>query len=207
MMDESIQSSRAYCRRWHCDVVSVRGILFNHHPTYNKVALLEMALHSSKYYDYHHLLILDSDAVLVNHSIPITTLLPDDKMLLANRIEPGASDWNINIGVTLWNLRHDQLPRLLWLWKWRCRLRYLTFRSDNDQRPLQFVLQEWPVLRQSILAATKKYFYYDQGQVVKHFMRSNDQAWEDSNSSGESRDRIQKIRQQVLEVCQGNPYC
>jgi hypothetical protein len=64
------------------------------------------------------------------------------------------------------------------------------------------------MLRQSILAATtKKYFYYDQGQVVKHFMRSNDQAWEDSNSSGESRDRIQKIRQQVLEVCQGNPYC
>ncbi len=200
MMKTSAQAiSRAYCRRWRCDVVTLEGTLFKH-PTHNKVGLVETAF----WRGYQRLLLLDADCILVNHTVDVTRLIPNNKMVMAHHIWGNITrePWNTNVGVTLWNLRHPWLLYFAWRWRKRCE----TDTMNNDQWHYHILIQgkegEWKGFEQAQLATTEDYFQYEKGSVVKHFKREEGDVW-----GQPSQDRIDNIRQQVALVCQNNTFC
>jgi hypothetical protein len=193
--------------------------------TYNKLAILALAL-SERQYD--SLLILDADAMLFDFSRDITTLLPPDilpsgtasltepivstgsssrakrgALLVAhktNRSDVPATG-SINVGVTLWNLRHPLTPALLDRWKLMCELRMWSGRGDDDQAPLQSILKNDldAAKRERVVYAISKEFAYDNGLFVKHFIRPARSAWNVSERTQQYR--LMRMQQAAEEIC------
>jgi hypothetical protein len=193
--------------------------------TYNKLAILDLAL-SERQYD--SLLILDADAMLFDFSRDITTLLPPDMLpsgaafTTAPNVSTGSSSrakrgallvahktnrtdvpatGSINVGVTLWNLRHPLTPALLDRWKLMCELRMWSGRGDDDQAPLQSILKKDldATKRERVVYAISKEFAYDNGLFVKHFIRPARSAWNVSERTQQYR--LTKMQQAAEEVC------
>jgi hypothetical protein len=118
--------NQAYAKRYQFDYVILHGIAFRTKPfdhtlrkptaasrsTYNKIILSQEAI----VLQYDYVLILDSDAMMYDFTRDISTLVPDDKLLLAHQVMEEKWYWNINIGVIVFNLRHPMIHRVVFVW-------------------------------------------------------------------------------------------
>jgi hypothetical protein len=200
--------NQAYARKWGHDFVILRGtalVLDKDGPCeppkersgHNKLYLLEMAL--SKWNEYDQLLILDADALIYDFDRDVTALLTDGDMLAAQRVnetdEPRT--WNINNGVCLWNLRHPLTKRISFDWLRRTRegLDRIGEKEHGDQHYLQTTLRKRN--RRSFVNALATEFHYKKATVIKHFVRTNNDIWNDADI--EPREGL--IEAAIKEVC------
>ena len=206
--------------------------------TYNKVAILEMVLaHNNNNnkddvaaVQYDRLLLLDADAMLYDFDHDIATAIPIDRVVAAHRTHrnttttttstttASTNTGSINVGVTVWNLRHPLTGLLVQKWKARCLARIVQHKHDDDQAPLQQLLKHMPdPARDRVVYALDETLGYAQGRWVKHFIRrSNDwlppasssQPNNDDNNSAAAvaavrgDERRMQITHAVCEVCQ-----
>lgn len=192
--------------------------------TYNKLGVLDWALTQTK---YDCLLILDADAMMFDFSRDITSLLPPEYSLFfgssipkrgpflvahkTNRTDvPGTG--SINVGVTLWNLRHPLTRHLLQQWKSLCLRRIRSGKDDDDQAPLQNLLKDDldAAKRARVVHAISKEFAYANGAWVKHFIRPAGSTWSTGNnnnnnstdkSNNSATDRLDQMQRTANEVC------
>jgi hypothetical protein len=206
MMELSAKASRAYARKWNCDYLQQKGVIIGwkpEHATYNKPAVLRMAL-SRKCYDT--VLLLDADAVIVDHDFDMLELLSEEYMIAAravDKVDPHTS--NINIGVTLWNLRHPNTHEVLEKWHRRCRRRVYEQQKkiSDDQKILHEIFREEYNSEQRahmIQTINTTHIRYRRGTAVRHFIRSDSAKWGESSGF----DRVEEVRAAVQEVCGPN---
>ena len=172
--------------------------------TYNKIAILELALSKT---EYDGLLILDADAMMYDFSRDITDLLSANTVVVAHKTNnsEGAHTGSINVGVTLWNLRHQLTTYVAQRWKSNCFRRIMHHSNDkldDDQAPLQFLLKHEldQIRRDKVVYAIENEFYYGRGTFVRHFIRPAGSAWMNNSVDSEST-RLMKIQRSVHEVC------
>ena len=183
--------NKAYARLWHADYVVLQGASISIYPRdswctppqersrFNKISLLQLALARRKEYDL--LLLLDADAMIYDFSKDLRSYLPvdSDVMLVAHRVNAneGPHSWDINNGVTLWNLQHPMTSVVVDDWYHRTLYelnrnpttrRYML---TGDQSVLQAVLREEN--RKDYVYTYVNEFQYRNGTVIKHFIREN----------------------------------
>ena len=216
--------------------ISSRKIIPASRSTYNKVAILEMALwHNNQQHapvaaltKYDRLLLLDADAMLYDFDRDIATAVPDDRIFTAHRTHHPTTTTNnsttettttttnsgsINVGVTVWNLRHPETSLLVQAWKKQCLKRIRQHKHDDDQAPLQKLLQQLPndKQRNRVVYAVTDELGYAKGRWVRHFIRRSN-AWQDdddnsptnstyNNNALRGEERKVQISQAVSEVC------
>ena len=165
--------------------------------TYFKVILLRRVSN-----EYDRVILLDADALVYDFSCDIVQLLPSTKLLAAHKVvktDPVGTG-NLNVGVTVWNLRHDRAPWLIDKWKTACWDRLNQGYRDDDQLPLQRILQFDlnQTTRDAWIEGLTTEFAYGHGTVVKHFIRSDKRDW----STGSSLElRMEKIQRARAEIC------
>jgi hypothetical protein len=108
--------------------------------------------------------------------------------------------WNVNIGVTLWNLHHPLTAPVVQAWKYKSQRRIWFGQKDDDQKPLQTILRgisqsenDRPVL------AMDREFGYMGGKFIRHFIRPSSKSWTDDESI---KQRIDGIARTGAEICQ-----
>jgi hypothetical protein len=222
--------NQLYAKQYHYDYVLLRGIVFRtfyesyaqiptSRATYNKVYILQKAIE----WDYDFLLLLDSDAMVYDFNRDIAqSLLPQHKMIVAHQVGDHINNnqqqefYNINIGVTLWNIRHTMVRTILRRWKILCYIRIIFRLDDNDQNPLQNVLHYFVTFGRS-LSSTNQYlqahiieenhhdFAYRGGTFIKHFIRYNSKTWIQDN---DQQQRMEEIANVAHEICvRHEPMC
>jgi len=184
--------------------------------TYNKIAVLFYAIQQGC---YDRLLLLDSDAMLYDFNRDMATSFfgSDDNnvMLVATRVGGPANNnrtsWNVNIGVTLWNLRHPEILSVAQKWKRRSLSRIRFGFRDDDQLPLQAVLRRISS-SSSFFSHEKKQrpvlpvsteLGYAEGRFVKHFVRPSSKLWDDEQGSWKAR--LESIQKTAAKICQKHP--
>ena len=213
MMELSARASRAYARKWNCDYLQLKGIPIGwkpEHGTYNKPPMIQMALSRQS---YDAVLLLDADAVIVDHDFDMLQLLPKKYMIAARAVtkdDPHTA--NVNIGVTLWNLKHAYTSKVVDRWHHLCRKRayeQLERRAD-DQKILHHLLRDdynKSQLAHMIHAFNTSHIRYRRGTVIRHFIRKDATTWGDSSGF----DRVEEVRAAVQKVCGPNlvenPLC
>ena len=212
--------NQAYADLWGYDYQSFSGLMIQSElsinettsnipesrATYNKVMILERVLTDPSYQKYDMLMILDSDAMMYDFSRDIASILPDSRLIAAlkvsgNDLEDDAT-WNINIGVTVWNLRHRAARPLCRTWKKACihRIENLISLRDSDQAPLQTILRKISDEdRSKIVWAVPKELGYRHGRWVRHFIRPNAENWTDFAVTMEHR--LNGIETTIDEIC------
>ena len=194
----SSRATHAYSRRHGLDVLEQRGIIFGsqpEHATYNKMGILREACSQG----YEKILLLDADAVIVDHDLDILAQLPNDMLFLGDKVvsNHGSHTWNVNIGITVWNCRHplfDQITK-----RWKMIASFWRFVRNSDQIVLQMILISKMRQRRHIVLARDDLFT---GQAIAHFKRSDSHSWGDA-----SKDRLELVREAVDQVCRQNPFC
>ena len=195
----------AYAKKYSFDYVSLHGIAYQtifdttiripkpSRATYSKVLLVQAAMQLK--YDY--LLILDSDAMMYDFDRDVSLLIPDHKMVMAHQVHDFDKKqyYNINVGVILFNLHHPMLRRIVWLWNIVCFVQVMIGVSDNDQNPIQRILQAMGA--QQLIEGNRHEFAYNNGTFIKHFKRVNSKSWTDDHMDN----RISEIQSTVHEVC------
>jgi hypothetical protein len=172
--------------------------------TYNKVMILYNVLTNIQYQQYDKLLILDSDALMYDFSRDVATLIPDSSMMLAHKVKRNDTDtaWNINIGVTLWNLRHVATFPFCKAWKEACLNRIIKHPTslDSDQAPLQAVLKHIPEdKRRKMITSITDELGYGSGKFVRHFIRPDCSNWTDYTDTMPRR--VERIQRTIIEIC------
>jgi hypothetical protein len=223
--------NQLYAFQYQLDYVLLRGIVFRtfyeslaqiptSRATYNKIYIVQKAIE----WNYDYLLLLDSDAMIYDFNRDITQLLlPPHKMIVAHQVgghnnnnnnNQNKEYYNINIGVTLWNIRHTMVRTIVRRWKMLCYLRIIFQLDDNDQNPLQNIFRYFVTFGRS-LSSTNEYlhtniieenhndFAYRGGTFVKHFIRYNSKTW-----IQEDHHRIEEISKVANEICvRHEPMC
>lgn len=180
----------------------------NPRATFDKIPILEMAL-SSKMYDF--VLILDTDSMIVNMDIDLTSLVPDHKLMAAQRVwkYDWKNTWDVNAGVTIWNLRHPLAESVTKRWKSLSlygdedenHLETILAKND-DQYFLQTALLEIPWWKRPVASVENEFNYY-QGTVIKHFKR-DERSW----STNGLVQRLERVREAIQELCsRHSDYC
>ena len=213
MLELTAPINKAYARRWKQDVVVLQGTAYvlpidknctppGQRVTLNKIALLHAALERKDEYD--QLLILDSDAMMYKFDFDVTSLLPDQFMVVAKRVykTDSINTWNINAGVMLWNLHHELTERVVQAWESRCEKMIGLDPFMADQRPLHQVLQKKKDVQPHI-RGVRGAFAYGHGTVVKHFIRRPQHRDWDDHSIVE--DREERIVNTTAEICDRYP--
>jgi hypothetical protein len=167
--------------------------------TYNKVPILMYAIQQGC---YDRLLLLDSDAMIYDHERDMATAYfptggdgnstgGSNVLLVANRAWNRSipfSTWNVNIGVTLWNLRHPDILAVAEEWRDRSRFRIRYGIHDDDQAPLHSILRrrtgEAALARSKILS---RFFFSGGGGHI-----TND------NTGSSSNNHVQKSQRLVV---------
>lgn len=210
LLSKTAHVNRAYARHWHHDVVLVQGAALRlkdldgdcepppHRATYDKIPLLQYALEHKDSYD--QLLILDTDALMYEMDVDVTTLLPEGRMLAAHKVHPGDVDqtWDINAGVTLWDLHHPRTERLAkeWLKNSKSGMEN-DYHASNDQYHLHYTLQSGNY--QDDIQAFDNEFNYGHGTLVKHFIRKpRHKQW---GQAAILDNRENRIDEAIEEVC------
>jgi hypothetical protein len=181
--------------------------------TYNKLTLLQLALQNDRD-QLDGLLILDADAMMYDFSRDIADLLSPNTVLVAHGTNTNATHSNastsssgsINVGVTLWNLRHPLAPLVYQRWRDRCvrRIRYHPDKIDDDQAPLQHILKyELDAERRSrvVTALESKEFHYASGTFVRHFIRPAGSMWTINGTADGDALRLEKMQRSIADVC------
>ena len=199
----SERANRAYAKKWNHDYVLMKGVAINSgqpgDATYNKLALLKEGI-DSKIYDA--MLMLDADSVIVDFDQDALKLIPQSMLLTAHRVQPTDVSYtdNVNIGVTIWNLRHKKASEVYDKWLRRVIARATkTFRViPDDQAELHQVLLGYSIEeRKSMVNAINTTHFA--GSFVRHVIRSDGATW----ASGEDDldRRKQSIEKAVQKVC------
>ena len=214
--------NRAYADKYRHDYLLLRGY-YLHPPkwpfrrranqpaaalaTYNKLALLHVALENEQ---YSSLLLLDSDAMIVDFTVDIASAYsmqatrrkhgqPEDILLVAQRVSGNDNSWDVNAGVMLWNLKHTLVRKVLSNWERRCKWRVVTGASAEDQKPLHTVLRRLGKSR-PVLALGGDDFRYADGTVIKHFVRPvGESSW--NENTYDSSKRLRDVMESVQRVC------
>ena len=217
--------NKAYARKWSHDFLALQGValvlksdgpcdLPRQRAMYNKLPILLYAL--NKVDEYDQLLILDADAMMYNLSFDVTKIIDDEKDILAgHRVNPfdGEYTWNINNGVTLWNLHHPMTVKVAREWFFST-VKGLnndlsenstaynedTFYLHGDQFYLHKILKRDKKLSARVRSLPIE-FKYINGTVVKHFVRTKNNFW---SNYGMDRREI-SINETVAEICERYP--
>jgi hypothetical protein len=184
--------------------------------TYNKLTLLQLALQEEDE-SLHGILILDADAMMYDFSRDIAGLLLPNTVVVAHSTNTNnattnsdaSSSGSINVGVTLWNIRHPLAPLVYQRWRDRCvrRILYHPDKMDDDQAPLQHILKyELDAERRSrvVTALEGKEFHYASGTFVRHFIRPAGSTWTSYSTADGDALRLQKMQRSIAEVCARN---
>jgi hypothetical protein len=218
LLERTSPLNKAYARMWHHDYVVLQGAAISiprdawypppeERSRFNKIALLQMAMAR----EYDMLLLLDADAMIYDFSKDLRNYLPQEggQMLAAHRVK--ASDdrhtWDINNGVTLWNLKHPLTPLVVddWFESTRKALhRNPTTRKymlTGDQALLHGVLKIGD--RRNVVTTYLEEFQYRNATVIKHFIRENldwtkDDVWKRTSLDSRSIN-IEKAKQEVYQ--------
>lgn len=216
LFELTTKANLAYARLWGHDVVQIQGstLIFDdeceppaYRASYNKLTLLQTGINLKEHFD--QILILDSDALIYDMDIDITRLLPRHHILAAHKVrEPDVSHtWDINNGVTLWDLHHRYIKKLTNQWNYHSRDGIM---KDHHPRDDQYHLQ-W-VLRHGNYSSIVQglghgEFEYGAGTVIKHFIRRK--GHKDWNDADVLADRVDSIARTVHEICEERfqPVC
>jgi len=199
------RANKAYAKKWNYDYLLMKGTAFNSNQVgisaYNKLSVLRKAI-DAKVYDV--LLILDSDAVIVDMHKDVLELMPESMLLTACRNHESDSPhtWNINNGVTLWNLRHERMEEVYTEWYIRLVIRMGKKNLiPSDQAELHEVLKEYgEEKRKTIVNAIYTYhFRFHEGSFVKHIVRSKSSTWISAQDDLIRRKTI--LQEAVRDVC------
>lgn len=211
--------NRLYAERHGYDYVQCQGTYFSNaftfrdlqhwllrkpvpHPppsrsTYDKIGLLAYAMD----HDYDRLLLLDADAMVSDWDWQAASAYfgydgshDDDVLLVAHRVVAQPMDnWNVNIGVTLWNLKH-RLAEHVWNdWDRRSRKRVRRGLHDDDQKTLQSILKEPKIMKH--VKPVSGELGYENGSIVKHFIRTTSASWTQN-----ADDRLRAIQEQSNRI-------
>jgi hypothetical protein len=182
LLAKTAHVNRAYARHWNHDVVLVQGAALRvkeldgdcepppHRATYDKIPLLQYAIEHKDKYD--QLLILDTDALVYEMDFDVTTLLPKARMMAAQKVHPtdNHQTWDVNAGVTLWDLHHPRIQELAKEWlKHSKNGMENNYHPSNDQYHLHYTLKEGNYMDD--IFALDEEFNYGHGTIVKHFIR------------------------------------
>ena len=218
--------NKAYARKWNHDYVILQGAAVSiprdswcippeERSRFNKIALLHLALARRKQYDM--LLLLDADAMVYDFSKDLRAYVPPGHMLAAQRVDAAddAHAWNLNDGVTIWDLHHPLTQEVVDDWYQMTRDVLRTnpttrqYMLTGDQALLQEVLKIGD--RSNSVYTYTDEFQYRNATVVKHFIREN-LDWEKHDvwamtSLDERTDNIQNTSREVCErfapACEG----
>jgi hypothetical protein len=216
LLELTARANKAYARKWKHDFVLVQGAAVRlpsdgdceppaHRATFNKIPLLQLALEHKEKYD--QLLILDTDALVYDMKTDVTTLLPQGHMLAAQKVKLTdiTHTWDINAGVTLWDLHHPRIKEAVRKWDESSKKGMTTdWHASNDQFHLHYTLRTGNYTND--IHALSEEFNYGHGTIIKHFIRKvQHKTWGDSNILDNREDRIADA---VDEVCdQHKPIC
>eukprot|EP00934_Nitzschia_sp_Nitz4_P000233 Nitzschia sp. Nitz4//scaffold24_size164493//150819//152079//NITZ4_002352-RA/size164493-processed-gene-0.247-mRNA-1//-1//CDS//3329544186//233//frame0 len=220
MLDVTGRINKAYAQRFGYDVLLLQGIYLvassdkceppKHRATFNKIGLLREALRHKDKYD--QLLLLDTDAMMYNLSYDVTSLMmtdfegvvrniaPQDEevpMLVAHRVKKVdvCNTWDVNIGVTLWNLHHSRTSSVVQEWEKESKKVFKNNPKVGDQRTLHTVLKG----EVDHIRSLRKEFAYGHGTVIRHYIRRRaNKGWKDPNVL---TDRLDLLREAAHEVC------
>jgi hypothetical protein len=197
-LQQAVWSARVYGQIWgeNVTVVTLQGIAFaphgckapSAHATLNKIRLLFHAIDHADEFD--QVLLMDADTMIYNLDVDFTTLLDPDHHLVAaqhspNDEQPESAEsglWNIDTGVTLWNLHHPKVRSIAIDWFDSAKKAVVRGTYRTDQKYLQASLREhleWQNdinLRSTvspILNLQNDEFNFEQGTLVKHFWNHN----------------------------------
>ena len=202
-------ANRAYAKKWGFDYLLLSGVAFHSavprpgDATYNKLALLKKAMNAKVSYDA--VLMIDADAVIVDLDQDIWDLIPSWPLISAFRVDfanDNLHTWNINIGVTVWNLRHEKMKEVYDRWLLGCyrRMNVLKWDVPDDQAPLQDLIKKYPLKQRKTMvnAMNTTHFMYSGGTFVKHFIRDK-QTW--ATNENDSNRRETAMEAAVRDVC------
>jgi hypothetical protein len=176
-LDHSAKIAKLYATLWgpHVTVLVLQGTAFaprgcqppGIHTTLNKIRLLFHAIDRTdgesrqqpEEQSYDQLLLMDADTLLVNMTIDVTTLLPNNKHLLATG--PIHHKTNIPTGVTLWNLHHPEIRTVAMDWFSRSTeaVKKGNYKGDQDH------------LLVSPQLYTERSEFATKGTVVRHYKK------------------------------------
>ncbi|CAJ1960712.1 unnamed protein product [Cylindrotheca closterium] len=229
-----------YARKHGYDYVILQGTLLdfpgiqqdcfsNLRATFNKIPILEMSYTVRHKYDY--VLVLDTDAMIVttnhhendNHHNRWSELLPSNQLLAAQRVMryDSSNAWDINAGVTLWNLHHPDFYSLVQRWKsmsqfgsmepdppkdkLRVHLENILTKNDDQYFLQTALLDAYSWWNRPVVAVIDEFNYY-RGTLVKHFKRDK-RSW----STTGLEQRLERVKEAIREVCisqrKGIAYC
>jgi hypothetical protein len=207
--------NKAYAKKWSHDFVIVQGSTLivmedrgceppPQRAMYDKLELLRMALRQKDKYD--QLLLLDADAIICDLGFDITELAEQDDLLVAHRVSQKNSDphtWNVNNGVVLWNLEHPETTQVADEWEKQTQKAVSGGgEAHGDQHYLQSVLKLQN--RHEHVKGLASEFFYGNGTIVKHFIRTNaTNEWNNNNNRLDAREVA--IGDAVTKICQEFP--
>lgn len=200
LLEQAVWSARVYGQVWgqNVTVVTLQGTSFAPHgckptddsqTTLNKIRLLFHAIDNADKYD--QLLLLDADALIYDMDVDLTSLLDEEKHVVAAqplRTAHSRDLWNVHSGVTLWNLKHPYVASVAVDWFERAKKAVVYGTYTNDQEYLQETLMEhlgWqhqyePGHRHDdsdamdsciVLNFERHEFDFDHGTIVKQFVK------------------------------------
>ena len=225
-----------YAKRHGYDYVILQGTLLdfegihqdclsNLRATFDKIPLLAMA-HSLKH-KYDYVLVLDTDAMIINHDHdhkPWDELLPPNQLLAAQRVMRYdlSNTWDVNAGVTLWNLHHVDFEKLVRRWKrlsqfgtagkndpskqeLKQHLKTILTKNDDQYFLQTALLHTYSWWNRPVVAVVDEFNYYS-GTLIKHFKRDK-RSW----STSGLEQRLDRVKEAIRELCisqrKGISYC
>jgi hypothetical protein len=212
MIELTTPINKAYARKWGHDFLVVQGSTFEleldkgcepppSRSIYNKLDILKEAFKKDKKYDL--VLILDADAMMYDLDFDVTTLMDDNDMMagqLLSKEDPEPRTWNINNGITLWNLHHPQTGRIAKEWYKRTAKGLKALKEHDDQYYLQDVLREGDIRKQ--VKGLPIEFKNERGTVAKHFMRTKPYSVDKWDFTQKRKEKIKAV---VKEICEKHP--
>jgi hypothetical protein len=202
--------NKAYAKKWKHDLVILQGAAIRiaiekgceppaHRATFNKIPLLQLALKHKDKYD--QLLIVDTDAMVYDMKRDISTLLPDNHILAAQgvKMDGGFHTWDVNAGVTLWDLQNPLTSQLAREWSSRSIDGIQNdYHPSNDQFHLHRTLRDGNY--SDYVHALKDEFSYGHGTVIRHYIRkSQHKGWDDPDILDNRENRIELAAKDVCE--------
>jgi hypothetical protein len=181
---------------------------------YNKIPILLYAL--KKRTEYDQVLILDADTLIYDFPFDLTTLLRDGDLLAAHRVREFDDErtWNINNGITLWDLKDPMVIKIARYW-FQKTVEGLNKAKEKglkgpdgqihlqgDQSYLHSVLRRKGSDFVPYIRSLPKEFKYEKGTLIKHFVRKNNDGW---NNTRDIEQRGQNISAAAQEICQAHP--
>jgi hypothetical protein len=192
LLDATQKVNRAYACKYSYDYVALIGMPVVSKDAWSASHLKIRILHEvlSRFPEYDALLYMDADAFLTDFDYDIVQLLDHRYALTAQCAGTGNHTWNLNDGVTFWNMRHRDTSFIAkwWYFVSTNSLRYTPYEKFPILRKAiadQFLLHVILLLcyrkgqRELALYTPNFIFEYHNGTVVKHVIRANYKIWGD----------------------------